>query len=413
MGPAKNGMSTATERHKRQWKCQRCGEWTWLDKDRCHDCNGRRANFESKGGACGGERPQAGPSGKQQAGTKRGGACGGERPQADTEGFVTAGKTRRARRRAKQLETDLAELKERREKDKQQAGSGIEPACREVLPLDDDTKDAVRALRERLKQLQDMPPGLRSLCDSQGGHAKMVADLEQEIQRACAAEREAKPLAAQKVSAEAHLRRVARLHEQATEKLSKTRVQHEQLVKQLAEQEEGAASMGQRVEAARRELADIAEKMAADLRGSPSATTGSAAAATSTVTATAVKGFFQSLPETVSGHPEGQETIQQVMALLDKLDAAAKTATSEAELSRAQARDSSQEAASELAAEDMETDEDVLDQMAEAVVAPAGEGESAEAERMQKVAEAKARLKSSKVFMERGLAKVRKSGAKK
>ena len=58
--------------------------------------------------------------------------------------------------------------------------------------------------------------------------------------------------------------------------------------------------------------------------------------------------------------------------------------------------------------ETMEIDDDLLGQMAEAAVAPAGEGGSAAEERTARVAEAKARLKSKKSDLEQGLAKVRK-----
>ena len=58
--------------------------------------------------------------------------------------------------------------------------------------------------------------------------------------------------------------------------------------------------------------------------------------------------------------------------------------------------------------ETMEIDDDLLGQMAEAAVAPAGEGGPAAEERTTRVAEAKARLKSKKSDLEQGLAKVRK-----
>ena len=59
----------------------------------------------------------------------------------------------------------------------------------------------------------------------------------------------------------------------------------------------------------------------------------------------------------------------------------------------------------------MELDDDLLNQMAEAAVAPAGEQDADKEERKARVAEAKARLKSKKSELEqRGLAKVRKIG---
>eukprot|EP00973_Karenia_brevis_P035579 4906447-Karenia_brevis.AAC.1 len=49
-----------------------------------------------------------------------------------------------------------------------------------------------------------------------------------------------------------------------------------------------------------------------------------AQAASSHITATAVRSFFGALPATVAGHPEGQEAIKTVMQMLEKLDQAAK-----------------------------------------------------------------------------------------
>eukprot|EP00974_Lingulodinium_polyedra_P048717 4678860-Lingulodinium_polyedra.AAC.1 len=68
----------------------------------------------------------------------------------------------------------------------------------------------------------------------------------------------------------------------------------------------------------------IRDRAAAELRGN----TGPDAA--SVVTAATVKDYFQKLPGSVAEHPEGQQIIQQVMAMLEKLDAVAKQVGSEA-----------------------------------------------------------------------------------
>ena len=60
----------------------------------------------------------------------------------------------------------------------------------------------------------------------------------------------------------------------------------------------------------------------------------------------------------------------------------------------------------------MDLDEDVLDQMAEAAVAPAGAGESAVQERTAKVAEVKASLTARKSDIARRFDKVRKVARK-
>ena len=71
----------------------------------------------------------------------------------------------------------------------------------------------------------------------------------------------------------------------------------------------------------------IAERATAELRGD-----GQPASymQSSTVTATTVKEFFKKLPDAVVQHEEGQQTIMQVMALLEKLDAAAQAASAPA-----------------------------------------------------------------------------------
>ena len=119
--------------------------------------------------------------------------------------------------------------------------------------------------------------------------------------------------------------------------------------------------------------------------------------------ASAVKGYLQGLPEVVSADPEGQQAIQQVLSLLGRLDDAAKIVASEAAASSVSLAPSA-----EGLSETMEIDDDLFSQMAEAAVAPAGEGDSAAEERKTRVAEAKARLRSNKKDLEQGMAKVRK-----
>ena len=95
---------------------------------------------------------------------------------------------------------------------------------------DDVARERVKVLRERLRLLRNMDPGLHEYLVSQGGHAKMVADIEAELQVACATLREAKPLSIQKASAESHLRKVVKQHEAAATQLSKLQEQHQEVI---------------------------------------------------------------------------------------------------------------------------------------------------------------------------------------
>ena len=44
-------------------------------------------------------------------------------------------------------------------------------------PQDNGTRTKLKGVRQRLKVLRDMPEELHDLCDSRGGHAKVVAVL--------------------------------------------------------------------------------------------------------------------------------------------------------------------------------------------------------------------------------------------
>ena len=408
MAPARNGKPAASDRHKRQWKCKRCGEWTWLDKDRCHDCNGHRAECESVGGACGGERPQAGPPGRR-TGTKRGGgACGGERPQADTEGFVPTGQNRKERRAAKQLEKDLAELKERREKEKvTEAAAGAEAVDSKVAESSSEVSainKKIKLAERAVKYLKDTEAEVREYVYGSTGAfdqalAKAVADLE----RAHAEKRGTRSLHEQKCSAEAHLKRLQGKMGEATVEASALHAQKEDIDKKISEQAELTARLQSDVEKAKTDVLALSDKIAEELRGSGAGMAGHVPGTSSEATASAVKGYLQGLPEVVSADPEGQQAIQQVLSLLGRLDEAAKIVASEAAASSVSLAPSA-----EGLSETMEIDDDLFSQMAEAAVAPAGEGDTAAEERKTRVAEAKARLRSNKKDLEQGMAKVRK-----
>jgi hypothetical protein len=185
-------------------------------------------------------------------------------------------------------------------------------------------KQAAKALQKRIQSLKDMDTELRGiLCESKGGFAAYLAQLEDELRQTWARHRGQKPLAQQKASAEAHFKRRQKIRDEAADELKKlTEVQTEleaKIVKQKAALEDAETALQQ----AKLETLAISERATAELRGD-----GQSASYTqsSVVTAATVKDFFTKLPAAVVQHEEGQQTIAHVMALLEKLDAAAKVA---------------------------------------------------------------------------------------
>ena len=382
---APNRLPNASERHKRQWKCSRCGEWTWLDKDRCHDCKGQRTKVECKAGNA------AAQSGKPVRTGLGVGACGGERPQVDTSsGFVQAGRTRTERRAAtraaKQMEKDLAELRERRAKDKSAevspqsdavGNSAADGSAGEVSAINNKIKlaeKAVKHLKDTEAEVREYLYGSKEAFDQ--ALAKAVADLE----RAHAEKRGRRTLHEQKASAEARLKRLQGKMAEAGVRSSKLQLQKEELDKQIAEELEQTTKLQSEVDNAKTDVLALSEKVAEELRGSGAGAAASLPGSTSEATAAAVKGYLQGLPQVVSGDPEGQQAIQQVLSLLGKLDEAAKTVAS--------AASAEAENASEM---EQDIDDDQAEQLAE-VVTEAIQDEEDEV-RAVRVAAAKVRLK--------------------
>ena len=118
----------------------------------------------------------------------------------------------------------------------------------------------------------------------------------------------------------------------------------------------------------------------------------------SQLTATAVRGFFQTLPTSVAGHPEGQMAITTVMQMLEKLDHAAKTKQSPASTEAAQVTEQQEQSEQQMVV-DLEADDVLLDQLAEASIDPAPPDADAEvtAARASQVAVAKARLSKVRI----------------
>ena len=261
------------------------------------------------------------------------------------------------------------------------------------LALGEEESAAAKAIQKQIQQLRELDPKLRdSLCESKGGYETVVANLQKQRQDIYAKHRGTLPMDIQKTKSELHVKNMQRNKGAADDKLKELQLQKEELDKKLAAQVVCVADAEAKLQAAKLEAATIAQAAAAQVW---SAETGSAAPAAqgqvSILTAAAVKGFFQSLPTEVAQHPEGAGTISQVMALLEKLDSAAKQVGAPVETSRAAEE-----------ATDMDWDME-LNALAEAAVGPLEEeGQEAKEEHSKRIAEAKFRI-----------AKVKKTSVKK
>jgi hypothetical protein len=339
----------------------------------------------------------------------------------------TAGKRQQTSEahRLQQLQAENKSLKQQLQASATTAAAAAAAAADPALASRDDGatpnphKAAAKALQKKIQQLKDFEPEFREeLCEGKGGYAAFLAQLEGELQQAWARQRVQLPLAQQKASAEAHLKRKQKAHDDAASELQNLVDQQKELEREIVEQQVVLAEAESLLRQAKLDAVSIAERATAELRGDGIAHDHRQS---SIVTATTVKDFFQQLPHEVAGHQEGQQTIQQVMLLLDKLDSAAKIvvqqqgilaateaavpAASSDELTGIQVQTP---AAAPPIEEDMQIDEDMLSQLAEAAVPPAGESEGDEVARQTRVDETRDRLRSKRTDLARGLARVRK-----
>jgi hypothetical protein len=173
------------------------------------------------------------------------------------------------------------------------------------------------ALQRQILQVRVMDPGMREiLCVTVGGHEAYLKSLEDELEGIRAKRREQKPLAQQKASAEAHLKRTQKAREEAATKLEELQAEQALLAARVADQQSVLAEAESKLQKARLEMVTVAEKATAEIRGT--------SLGGSAVTAMAVTSFFAQLPAEVAEHPEGKQAVQMVMPLMQKLDEAKK-----------------------------------------------------------------------------------------
>lgn len=194
------------------------------------------------------------------------------------------------------------------------ATAGAAPPA--VASLDDGAtpsprKAAAKALQKKIQQLKDIDPDLREvLCEGKGGYAAFLAQLEGELQQAWARQRVQLPLAQQKASAEAHLKRKQKARDDAACELQELVEQQTELEREIAQQQVVLAETEAMLRQAKLDAVSIAEQATAELRGDG---TTYSLCQSSIATATTVKDFFQKLPPEVIGHPEGQEDRKSVV----------------------------------------------------------------------------------------------------
>ena len=288
-------------------------------------------------------------------------------------------------------------------------------ASADNIPLPADDKAVVKALQLQMQQLKELTPELRdALCEAKGGYEAFSACLEAQRQQIFAKHRGSLPLALQKQKSQHHLEMVQKRKDHAQSALDSLHTQQQELADKIAQQKQALADAEVRLQAAKFEAATIAQAAALQATVDAGPAQSVQPVAVSAITAQAVKGFFRSLPTTVAEHPEGVQAVEQIMALLDKLDSAAALAQAKAPPAQVVHRPpGTAEPVAAMVAEGaiaslfatapfdavvneasatdggaMDLDDDLLTHLAEAAVP---EGGSAE-DRPSQVAEAKARL---------------------
>ena len=295
----------------------------------------------------------------------------------------------------KELEA-LKGAKDARESPPSRSLAKNELASPDNVPMPADDRAAVKALQLQIQQLKELTPELRnSLCEAKGGYEAFSACLEMQRQQIFAKHRGSMPIGLQKQKSQLHLDFVQKRRDQAQSALDSLQTQQEELADKIAQQQQTLADAEVKLQAAKIEAATIAQAAALQATVDVGPAQTAQPVAVSAITAQAVKGFFRSLPTTVAEHPEGVQAVEQIMALLDKLDSAAALAQASTPPALVGHRPPGTAGAvaamvADGAAEDgaMELDDDLLTHLAEAAVP---EGGSAE-DRPSQVAEAKARL---------------------
>ena len=253
-------------------------------------------------------------------------------------------------------------------------------------------QDELQAERKVLKGLLDIDQCARGAI---AGYDDLVVQARARVAKLNEQRRAFKPVDVQLQQSLNHLKDVRDRHSRNVAAVESTQEAIQELQVKLAEQQAKAAASNAIVQAAEAEVS--AKKVAVATNPStqePGTDTPQVQA--SQLTADTVRGFFNALPQSVAGHPDGQQAIKGVMQLLEMLDQAAKNAIA-VQQPPTDAALTAPGAGAHAGATDGQMALDVVDetlrQMAEAAVEPATSADTETvAARRKKVAEAKIRI---------------------
>ena len=273
----------------------------------------------------------------------------------------------------------------------------------------------LKVVRGELAALRELDPKLHGLI--QGGYNEAIARAEATREALLARRRGGLPIKTQLAKAEAFVEFTSKRFESEQAKGDSLMAQKADIENKITVQAEATAAASARLGTAKAERAAIAARIAADTSedqmpngdgGDPlHGTVAARQAIADLCTFASNPGVQQAL--VAAGMPEDQQT--RVVAAMgtiatNRLGPAPEPARSATGATTARTARVMGNAADQTVS--MELDDELLDEMAEAAVPPAGEGDAAAEDRKTSVAATKARLKSKASDMEARLSKVRK-----
>ena len=132
----------------------------------------------------------------------------------------------------------------------------------------EESKEKTKEIRDRIKALQAIPEESRKLIgNGDGAFDRLLAATQAELREAQSLHRKSKPISVQQASAKAHLQKVLKQQKDLDETVVELRKQQAELVQSITTKEAEQAAAACAVENAKAELAELAEGLAAEVRG--------------------------------------------------------------------------------------------------------------------------------------------------
>ena len=179
----------------------------------------------------------------------------------------------------------------------------------EVLSASKEVQAKIKSTRDKIKEYKAIPIGLREeLFQHRGGFDAVIAALEKEVAELGVEKRSSFPLKDQLDGAASHEKRMAKLHEQAAEKLETLLKQQEELASLVKSQLEATSKLEGQHQSAKAELCELTARFAEEQRAKA---TGQVSASTAA-----------DRPQT-QANPEELQSVQYLLSCLAKADAAA------------------------------------------------------------------------------------------